>query len=194
MGHSMGGHLGAHLLSRRPGSFAGAVLCAPMVDFNRGVPLPRFLAWIMARIVCRFGRAQHFGPGTNADLPSEKNFASNKLTTCPDRYAAAMALMRAEPALLVSGATWGWLQAALASTLALNRVATIRRITMPTLIAIAGADRLVDNTAIQRFAHLLPRGELIEFPGARHELLNESDAHRLALWAAIDRFIEAIPC
>jgi lysophospholipase len=193
MGHSMGGHLGAHLLARRPGLFAGAILSAPMIDFVRGSPMPRSLALLLAHLMClRPGMAHRFGPGTSARTPVDRPFLDNPLTSCPDRYAAQIALMQAQPDLLVAGATWGWLRAALASTIALNRAATIRRITMPVLVALAGADRLVDNAAIRRFAQLLPRGQLLELPGARHEMLNERDEYRLPLWAAIDEFVGTI--
>jgi len=195
MGHSMGGHLGAHLLARRPECFAGAILTAPMIDFVRGTRMPRSLALLMAHLVClRPGMASRFGPGTSARPAVDRPFAGNPLTSCPDRYAAQIALMISQPELVVAGATWGWLRAALASTIALNRAATIRRITMPVLVALAGADKLVDNTAIRRFAHLLPRGQLLEVPGARHELLNERDVYRLPLWTEIDRFVGTIGC
>ena len=136
--------------------------------------------------------AHRLGPGTSARTSVDRPFLDNPLTSCPDRYAAQIALMVAQPDLVVAGATWGWLRAALVSTIALNRAATIRRITMPVLVAIGGADRLVDNAAIRRFAHLLPRGQMLELPGARHELLNERDVYRLPLWAAIDQFIGTI--
>ncbi len=193
MAHSMGGHLGAHLLSRRPELFSRAVLCAPMVDFVRGVRIHRRVAAILAQLAClRPGMVYRFGPGTAPEIDTDRPFDGNPLTSCPNRYAARSALMRAHPKLLVGGASWGWLRACLASTIALNRTSTIRRIQMPVLIAIAGADRLVDNAAIRQFARRLPCGQVLEFPGARHELLNEVDTHRLALWAAIDQFLEAI--
>ena len=190
MGHSMGGHLGAHLLARQPGLFAGAILSAPMIDFVRGSPMPRRLALLLAHLIClRPGMAHRFGPGTSARTSAERPFLDNPLTSCPDRYARQIALMLAQPELVVAGATWGWLRAALTSTIALNRATTIQRITMPVLVALAGADRLVDNAAIRRFARLLPHGQLLELPGGRHELLNERDMYRLPLWAAIDQFI-----
>ena len=193
--HSMGGHLGAHLLARRPAQFDRAVLCAPMVDFVRGMRLPRRVALLLARLVClRPGMAARHGPGTSVKPMTERPFDNNPLTSCPDRYAARAEQMRAHPELVTAGATWGWLRASLASTVALNRAATIRRIGMPVLVAVAGADRLVDNAAIRRFTRLLPQGELLELPGARHELLNERDEHRLTLWAAIDRFFGATAC
>jgi lysophospholipase len=193
MAHSMGGHLGAHMLARRPALFERAVLCSPMIDFARDTRLPRTAVAAMAQLVClRPGMAARFGPGTSREPATNRPFAGNPLTTDPGRYAAAVSLMRARPELLTGGITWGWLRAALASVIALDRPRTLRRITMPVLVAIAGADRLVDNRATRRFVRLIAHGELVEFPGAQHELLNERDEHRLALWAAVDRFLA--PC
>lgn len=191
LAHSMGGHLGAHLLARRPGLFARAVLIAPMIGFRTA--LPRRLARLLIRLAClRPGHAARYGPGTSMLPPLGRSFDGNPLTTDPARYAAGIALLRDAPALQLGGATWGWLRAAAASAAALQRPALARRITIPVLIAIAGVERFVDNTAIRRFAARLVHGEVVEFPGARHELLREHDRHRHALWAAIDRFLQPV--
>ena len=190
--HSMGGHLGAHALARRPRLFARAVLSAPMIDVRRG-RLPRRAMRLLVGLAClRQGQAARPGPGASRLPPLDRPFANNPLTTCPDRYAADVAMMRDQPALQVGGPTWGWLRAATAGIAALHRPAFARRITLPVLVLVAGGDRLVDNRAIRAFAARLPDAELAEFPGAEHELLREHDRHRHAVWAAIDRFLAPI--
>ena len=190
--HSMGGHLGAHALARRPHLFARAVLSAPMIDVRRG-RLPRRAMRLLVGLAClRQGQAARPGPGASRLPPLDRPFANNPLTTCPDRYAADVAMMRDQPALQVGGPTWGWLRAATAGIAALHRPGFARRITLPVLVLVAGGDRLVDNRAIRAFAARLPDAELAEFPGAEHELLREHDRHRHAVWAAIDRFLAPI--
>lgn len=190
LAHSMGGHLGARLLARRPGLFARAILCAPMMDFRRkrGLTLRavRLVAWAACLVP---GVAARPGPGTARLPPLDRPFEDNPLTGCPDRYAADAAWQRDRPALQVGGATWGWLRAASASIAALHRPDAVRAITLPVLVLVAGDDRLVDNRATRRFAARLPDAELVEFPGARHELLREHDRRRILAWAAIDRFL-----
>lgn len=193
LAHSMGGHLGAHVLARRPELFARAVLSAPMIDFLRPTRLPRRLARLAIQLAClRPGHARRPGAGTSPLPELDRLFDGNPLTTCPERYAADIALLRATPALAVGGATWGWLRAAAASIAALHRPGFAARITLPVLVALAGADRLVDNRASRLFAHGLPLGEVLDVPGAQHELLREHDRHRMPLWAAIDRFLQPV--
>ena len=192
MAHSMGAHIAARMLARRPAPFARAILCAPMVDFLRGGPIPGWFARLLARAACQLpGRAHQYGPGGASHNPNPP-FENNRLTSCPDRHAADTALVQANPELALGGVTWGWLQAAMAS-IALLRLPDIQRqIDMPVLVAMAGDDTIVDNRAIRAFAMALPRGKLVHIRGARHELLRERDEFRHPLWSAIDTFLEPV--
>ena len=190
MGHSMGGHLGAHLLSRRGGLFSCAVLLAPMIDFLRGRTGPRWMARAILGGMCLVpGQRLRFGPGTRRVPDFERAFEGNRLTTCPERHAMGLGLLRDNPALAVGGATWGWLRAALDSVVALEDARVIGRIDMPVLVVMAGDERLVDNRATRRFAVRLPRGKMLKIEGARHELLREAEGYRGLLWQAIDEFL-----
>ena len=189
LAHSMGGHLGLRLLARRPERFARAVISAPMIDFLGGGIAMRAFARMVFRVGCRLGRTEHFGPGTPPRPNLDPTFEKNPLTACPDRFAASAALLRSMPEVHLGGATWGWLRAATQSQAALQR--EVRKITMPTLVAIAGADRIVHSATTRAFVRRLPQGEALELPGARHELLREDDRTRIPFWAAIDRFLAA---
>ncbi len=194
MGHSMGGHLGARLLAKRPEPFARAILCAPMIDFLRGGPMPAWLARVLVGTMCLLpGGATRYGPGAGPMPAADPPFEGNKLTSSPERYAADLALVRANPTLALGGVTWGWLRAAMASIAVLRRPEVLNKIDMPVLVAIAGADTIVDNRAIRRFAMSLARGKTVVITGARHELLRERDEYRHLLWSAIDTFLEPIP-
>jgi len=193
LAHSMGGHVGAHLLARRGALFTGAVLCAPMIDFLRRGRGPGWAVRMTVRMMCLIpGHVQRFAPGP-APLPDlQRRFEGNKLTTCAVRHEADLALVRAEPGLALGGVTWGWLRAAMASVAALRDRRVLARIDMPVLVAMAGDERIVDNAAIRRFAVRLPRGKIVKIEGARHELLREADGFRSLLWSAIDRFLEPL--
>lgn len=193
IGHSMGGHLGAHALARRPDLYAQAVLLAPMIGLlNRGRRPPPF-AGILTRLACLVpGQSSRFGPGTQRSFDPARPFETNRLTQCPDRYAADMALVAARPELAVGGVSWGWIGAALRSNRKLFCPATLARITMPVLVALAGADTVVDNRPARRFALALAHGQLLEIAGARHELLREHDGARNALWSAVDAFLAPV--
>lgn len=190
LGHSMGGHVGARALAQRPEQFARAILCAPMIDVLRGRRAPGRVARVLVHLAClRPGQAMRYSPGPARTPNLDRPFAGNKLTSCPDRYEAALALLRESPGLALGGITWGWLRAALASIDVLRRAAVVSRIRAPVLVAIAGQDTVVDNRAIRRFALALPRGEMVVLEGARHEMLREQDRYRTPLWSAIDRFL-----
>ena len=193
IGHSMGGHLAAHALARRPHLYARAILLTPMIGLlNRGRRPPPFTA-ALTRIACLIpGQSRRFGPGTQRTFDPARPFENNRLTQCPTRYAADMALVTARPELAVGGVSWGWILAALRSNRALMRPKTLAHITMPVLVVLAAADTVVDNRPACRFALALPQGQLLEITAARHELLRERDAPRHALWAAIDEFLAPI--
>lgn len=191
--HSMGGHLGARILSQRPELFARAVLCSPMIDFLRGGPLLRVFARLVFKAGClKPSQVTRFGPGTSPRPRLDTPFEGNRLTTCAHRYEYDIALLRSLPDMHLGGCTWGWLRAASDSIATLLRTRVMRRIAMPVLIALAGADRVVDNKAMRQFAHSLPQARIVEIPGAAHELLRENDQRRSMVWAEIDRFLESV--
>ena len=73
----------------------------------------------------------------------------------------------------------------------MSRAGVLEAVQTPVLLFATSADKLVDPGAITRAARRLPRGELVEFgPEAAHEVLRESDGVRLAVWAAIDDFLD----
>lgn len=190
VGHSMGGHLAARLLARRPGLFARAVLVAPMIGVLRGSPaLQRATAMLVHAVNRLPGAATAYAPGIPRKPLLGRPFEGNRLTGCPDRYAADQALQRAMPEMQLGGVTWGWLHAALASIDALRRPGFAEGIKVPVLMLLAGDERVVENAAARAFALRLPEVELVEFEAARHELLRERDDVRLKVWAAIDRFL-----
>ena len=64
-----------------------------------------------------------------------------------------------------------------------------RVIKPPTMLVVAGRDRIVSNEAIKRLAAELRFGAQIIIPGAGHEILMEHDTIRGEFWAAFDAFV-----
>ena len=62
----------------------------------------------------------------------------------------------------------------------------------PTLVIAAGADRVTDTRATERFASRLRAGRLIVVEGAEHELMVERDVFRDQFFAAFDAFIPGV--
>jgi lysophospholipase len=66
---------------------------------------------------------------------------------------------------------------------------------VPMMLFAAGADRVVSTKAIEDFAVDLKSGGHVLMPGARHEILQETDAIRQRFWAAFDAYmgVETLP-
>lgn len=176
IGHSMGGCLTLLALAEGEGRFAGAILSAPMLGIRLG-RTPEPVARGLARLMTLAGRGGDYVPGALADALYER-FDGNLLTHDTRRFARMTALMKAAPHLAVGGPTWGWLDFGLSATAHLAKPRILRRVKTPVTILIAGDDRIVDNAASIAAAKRLPQGELVEVPGALHEILMERDEMR----------------
>lgn len=181
LAHSMGGHIALLAIARGRLQPRTAVLTAPMLDIRLG--LPRWAARGAAATGARLRRGG-WAPG-QGPWQAARPFQGNPLTTDPARYAAWVALCEAHPACRLGGVTYGWVDAALRSIAALRRPGVLERIGTPVLLLRAMDDVIVDNRAIATAARRLPNARLLDFHGARHELLLEQDPVRDATLAAI---------
>lgn len=196
LAHSMGAHVALrhclrHFGTPRPASYFAArlVLTAPLVDLALG-PVRRKLAAALAGGAAAFGLGACAAPGGAGYPPA---FDGNPLTRDRRRFVRNAALLRENPALAVGWPTLGWLAATLRSAAVLRRPGGAEGVRLPVLIVAAGADRVVSNTAQARLAARLPDCAFFTIPGARHELLMETDAVRAAFFARFDAFVGAAP-
>lgn len=182
--HSMGGCLTVLALAHGEDRLAGVVTTAPMF----GVLLNGRPAWqgvllstwqrLAGRGALVIGEAQG-DPGT---VP----FEGNVLTHDPVRYARNQAMAQAHPQLRLGGPTWGWLNFALAASAFLKKDARVTRVRTPVVVLSAGDEAIVDNLDQRFVTGRLPNGRFVEVPGARHEILQETDTLRAPFWAAFD--------
>ncbi|MEN3160166.1 alpha/beta fold hydrolase [Alkalimonas sp. NCh-2] len=173
--HSMGSAIFGNYLLRTPDHpFSAAVLCSPMlgiysgpVPFAAAMPLVRALRWLNLQLATQ----SWYLPGQGNYRPEP--FHRNRLTSCPAHYQWLLSLYQAEPALQLGGVTLDWL---LAAHQVMQRLASSgHSIELPLLVLQAGADRVVDNKAQQRFVAQRPElRELRTLAGAKHELLLEN--------------------
>ena len=98
----------------------------------------------------------------------------------------------ATPELALGGVTFGWLAAALRSIKITQRPGYLEAIDTPILVCQAGADLIVSNRAQVSTVRRLPKGRLITFAGARHELLLERDEIRDLVLAAFREFTDEV--
>jgi len=93
------------------------------------------------------------------------------------------------PELALGGVTYGWLGATLESIEILLKPGFAEKIQTPVLMISAGSDRVVSNKAQQLICSAMPACRLEIIPGARHEILNETDAVLERFWRVFDEFV-----
>lgn len=180
LSHSMGGAIGLRAL--RDGlHVAAAAFSGPMWGIRIPPhlrPFRRPIAWAYRRS----GRLLSPTPTTHA-LPYAlaKPFAGNRLTRDRAEWDLMRAQLLAEPALQVGGPTIHWFEEALAECAALRALPPP---TVPALIAWGQFERAADRHAIAALADRWPGARRITYPGARHEILMETQDVRGAFLAA----------
>ncbi|HEX6011752.1 MAG TPA: alpha/beta hydrolase [Geminicoccaceae bacterium] len=187
LGHSMGGHVGLRFLGERPGRFVGAVLSAPMFGINLG-PLPGRVAQAICALAVRAGAGHRYAPGQRDFDLARCLREANRLTSCDIRLEDLRRRLAATPELALGGVTYGWLGAALRSIALARRPGFLESIATPVLVCQAGIERIVSNRAQVEVARRLPRGRLVVFPEARHELLRERDPIRRRFFQTFAEF------
>ena len=187
LAHSMGAHNLLRLLARRPASFAAAALCAPMIAISF-----RGQKELLVRAVTHYqlwrGKRAHWVWGMEGRDPHKVTFATQLVTSDPQRFERTQMLLREHPDLRLAGATWGWLAAALRSMDWLRGQAAA--ITTPLLIVGAGKDRICITPEAKRFARRAPDTDYVEIPEAEHEILMERNTIRAKFWLAFDTFMQ----
>ncbi len=191
LAHSMGGAIA--LWAAREGwlPFERLVATAPMVELC--LVRVTHMTRTSARLLRWLGFGKSFIPGGGETSLATKPFEGNRLTSDPLRYARNAALATAMGEGAIGDPTIAWADAAFRL---MNRFQDPRfalDLRTPTLIVAAGADPICATPAIERFAARLKAGHAIVLPGARHEILMESDRIRSEFWAAFDAFIPGTP-
>ncbi len=187
LAHSMGAAILIAAARTQDAPFARIVVTAPMIEIA-GVRRPR-LARLLIETLDIFGLGGAFIPGGGETSSMTKPFAGNQLTADSARYARNARIVAQAPQLALGDPTIGWLNAAFRLTGAFAQPEFPRRVAIPLLAFGAGVDTVVSTQASARFFAHMKAGRMIELPGARHEILQESDAIRAQFWAAFDAFI-----
>jgi lysophospholipase len=192
--HSMGSAILTRYLQTKPDRLLhAAVFSSPMWGIQTA-PLPQLLArpisQLMQQLEQQFSQESWYLPG-QGDY-QEKAFAQNELTSCEPRYLWFRQLYQQHPEYQLGGASWRWLAQALQACQQLRDGPTP---ILPCLLLQAGADTIVSYEAQQRLWQqwqqhgLHAASQSLLLPGARHELLGETDLIRLQWYQAIAEFL-----
>lgn len=197
LAHSMGGLVATLALARHagddPGRYAAVLLAAPMYAIHTG-PLPRRLARALATLGLACGCGARYALWQGDYDPAEGVFRpDNKITADPRRYAAFHSPYAERPELRVGGVSFAWVAAALdAEDALLHGGLPLERVRTPVLLLSAPDDRVVRAELHRTVAARLGNAHLVEYPGAKHELLMECDAIRDRVWADINAFLDGV--
>ena len=183
LSHSMGAAIFLLAVARGEGPFAGAILSAPMLAISTE-PAPRAAARLISASMRMSGLGDSYA--VKGQDPLSEAFSSNHLTHDEVRYERYKAQLRAWPELRLGGVTWGWLDFALRLETALAQPGLLEAIETPVRIVAAGEDALVLNAPMRQTAWRLAQGSYAEVPGARHEILMETDERRDQFWLQFD--------
>jgi lysophospholipase len=186
LAHSMGGHIALRYLHDHPKRIEKAILVSPMIDVVTP-PLPQCMVRFMVDVAMRAGFKDAYIMGSG-DYDYRVQFEGNRLTSDFRRFMNEKDIIAKNPDLALGGITYSWLAATFESIDILNKSGFTEKITTPILIVSAGDDKIVSLSAQKQINDRLMNCRLIEIPGARHEILIETDAVRTIFWDAFDSF------
>lgn len=175
LAHSMGGAIGlAALEDGLP--VVSAAFSSPMWGIHlHKVPVP------IAKTICALaglvgrGAQPAWMTGGNLSFILQETFQENALSNDGLRWGRLVAQTAHWPEIALGGATWTWVQQALAENQRLTRIPAPD---IPALIALGLDDKIVSLPAIRERAQNWPGARLIELSGCRHEPLIERNAVR----------------
>ena len=163
--HSMGGAIAGRYIQTYPEVFSKAILSAPMICANTGMPIP--LAKILSALLCAVGASNMSVPGRcefNPDATYE-----NSSDTSEARFNYYHAKKLKNPHLRTCGPSFGWVKEAMAVTNQLLDPENCKKITAQVLIFQPETDQQVLSPYQDTFAEKIG-ARLIRVPGAKHEI------------------------
>ncbi len=190
LAHSMGGNIGIRYLENHPGLFTCAAFTAPLLGIKAIEWMPMPLRTGLSSMLNALASSS-YTLSAGQWSPVEEKAGEGKLSSDPQRAGLMDSWFRADAELRAGGVTYGWVRAAIRSCRAALDPVRLKKIDCPVLIATAGRETLVDNTAIRRAATIAPNCRLLELPGAKHEILMEKDEYRNAFLRAFDELVSA---
>jgi lysophospholipase len=187
LAHSTGANVALLSAERISSQVERMVLTAPLVALPQASPqtLARTTGFLM-----HFGLGEMLLPVRAASAPQAQPFENNPVTTDPNRFARARAVLEAEPSLGIGGATIGWLNAAMRASGRILEPDFSESVNVPVLIVLSGSEEVVSNQAAEALSRRLKMAAHLRIPGARHEVLMESNVFRDQFWVAFDAFIK----
>ena len=185
----MGGAIGLRTLLERA-EFCGAVFSAPMWHLQMKAAT-RELTARFTQLANLMGLGARLMPGTRAQPTAlAVSFEGNALTSDPVTFGWCVEQIAAHPELALGGPSMQWTRAAL-EEMARLYVAPLPN--LPVLVFLGSDETVVSSSMIRRQVAQMAQGELLDLPGARHEIFMERAEIQAEVWRRIDDFLAAVP-
>lgn len=178
LGHSMGSNIGLRYLSRHPGVFTCAALSAPMIGISGLDFAPPWARLPLTTLFSAVAPNAYIFGGGEWTAESRANPGQNIFSTDPVRDKVHNAWCLHDPRLQVGNVTFSWLHQANRSCTVLQKPNIMRNIKTPTMIALAGEEKLVNNDVARAALRHMPNAKILELTQAKHEILMERDENR----------------
>jgi lysophospholipase len=188
VGHSMGGLVSLIAGTRDRMMFDRIFLSAPMVGLDRQ-PLSFGGMAAIGDTLCALGLGGAPIGRAEDELPSERAFGGNPLTSDFVRYMRTVETWRERPDLIVGKPTFKWAAAAMHAMALVARDRFPLSIKVPVLMLAAARDEVVSTAWTEQLGLRMRTGRHVVIAAARHELFMENDAIRGQVFAAFDAFI-----
>ena len=176
VGHSMGGALNLMTLENGESRFSGAILSSPMLRIRTG-KRSMWSVKLAVRWNLRHGKAGDYVLD-DPDDPFDHTFEKDALTTDETRYEQWRQQLFACPHLAVGGPTWGWLAFGLDVGERSLKPKALKGVRIPVAVVQSAEDDRVWKQTNKWAARRLGRGRYVEVPGAKHEIIMETDDKR----------------
>jgi lysophospholipase len=156
--------------------FSGAILSSPMLRIKTG-KRSMWSVKLAVRWNLRHGKAGDYVLD-NPDDPFDHTFEKDALTSDETRYEQWRQQLFACPHLAVGGPTWGWLAFGLDAGERSLKPKALKAVRIPVAVVQAADDDRVWKQTNKWAAKRLGRGRYVEIPGAKHEVIMETDDKR----------------
>jgi lysophospholipase len=183
----MGGHIALRALAELgPGPIAAAMLVSPMT----GLSHEALLRGAMALLPQVRALDERYSFGSGPYVAANRAFPANDLTHDERHFRFTDQWFNADPRLVLGGPTIGWARQALRSIHRADAAGYLERVALPIMLLSGDEDTVVDIESHAAVVARLAQAERVVLPGARHEIMMESDPIRALFWQAFDRLAE----
>ncbi len=187
LAHSLGGTIASAYLEKYPQDFQAAVLSSPMLEIDLGAH-QEWQASLELTALMLIGRGANYAPGKGPYDPALLSFDGNGVTHSRARFEKNRQTLVENPSLHLGGQTVRWVAEGIRGSY--NARMGSQNLAVPILLFQAGEDELVKPWGQNTFCERAMNCNIVKFPDAQHEILQEIDSIRQEAFTQIFDFFE----